>query len=465
MTRETPIETYAAFAVRVQAMALPAEVMHHAKRCLVDWVAATLPGGVMAPATLMIDALSEDIGPAKTSASGRATLIPSGLSTTARTAALINGSASHTVEFDDIFRDGLYHPGSPVVAAALAVAEATGASGEALLRGIIAGYEVSNRIAREVNPRHYDFWHTTATVGFFGAATAAATIMGLDREKTAHAIAGVGTMAAGLQQAFLSDAMSKPLHAGRAAEGGVLSAQIAAKGVTGALDILEGPRGFGAAMSRDVDWAAATRDLGEDWTITRMTQKNHSACGHMHAAIDAVIALRNEHGLTADTVREIRVGSYQKSLEICGNQQPKTVFEAKFSMPYCLAAGLILGRVRFAAFEPDAMADPVLRDVMTRVVHTVDDACQSVFPRARSAKVEIDTTDGRTLFHHAPTRKGDPDAPLTDTELAEKYDELAVPVLGAVAARTLSDRLWSVETLARTGDLGLAGLSVAEAAE
>ncbi len=449
---------YARFAVQMREMVIPPEVLHHAKRCLVDWFAATLPGGVLPPATLMTKAL------VARDRTGEASLVPSGLRTNARTAALINGVASHTVEFDDIYREGLYHPGVPVVSAALAMAEASGVSGERLLRGIIAGYEVSNRIARVMVPAHYEFWHTTGTVGHFGAAVAASVVLQLDEGQTAHALAGVGSMAAGLQQALRGEAMTKPLHAGRAAEGGVVSAQMAGAGVTNALDMLEGERGFGQAMGRDPDWSQALVGLGSEWTITRTTQKNHAACGHVHAAVDAVIALSCEHGLTADNVEAIRIGSYQKAKEICGNPEPQTAFEAKFSMPYCLAAALVWGRVRLAAFDSTALADPTVREVMQRIAHTVDDECEAGFPGQRSAKVEIDTTEGRTVSHFSPTRKGDPDYPLSDEELNEKYTELAAPVIGETVSQTLAERLWAVEALASLKMLGLEQLRPLETA-
>ena len=448
----TVISSYARFAVAARTMALPDAAVHHAKRSVVDWFAATLPGGREPPATLMAEALAEDTG------RGSATLLPSGMTATARTAALINGTAAHTIEFDDIFRDGLYHPGAPVVVAALAAAEQAGAGGADFLRGVIAGYEISNRIAMAVVPAHYDWWHTTATVGFFGTAAAAA-ILGLDEDQTAHALGTAGTMAAGLQQAFRADAMSKPIHSGRAAEGGVLAALIAARGVTGALDILEGERGFGNAMSVDVDWAPATLGLGEAFTITRMTQKNHAACGHLHATIDAVNHLRNAHGLRPRDVARIQVGSYQKSKEICGNADPKTLYEAKFSTAYCAALALRTGQaLRTRDFTTELLHDPELRRVMRLVTLDVDAGCQAAFPKARSARVEIETTDGRVLKHFAPTRRGDPDSPLSDTELSEKYTDLAGPVLGTSAAARLLKRLWALDSLGAIADLGLAGL-------
>ena len=446
----TVITDYARFAAAMRSAKIPPEAIHHAKRCLIDWFACTLPGGLEPPATLMAEALSEDIG------RGPAVLLPTGARATTRTAALINGTAAHTIEFDDIFRDGLYHPGSPVGAAVLAAGERVGARGELLLRGMISGYEVSNRIAGAVVPAHYDWWHTTATVGFFGGAAAASTMLGLDEEQSAHALATVGTMAAGLQQAFRADAMSKPIHSGRAAEGGLLGALIAKSGVTGALDILEGERGFGNSMSRDVDWAAALEGLGEDFTVTRMTQKNHAACGHLHAAVDAVIEMKGTHGLGIDDVAAIRVASYRKAQEICGNADPKTPYEAKFSTAYCTALALRTGQaLRTSDFTTELLDDPALRRLMPQVTVDVDAVCQAGFPKARSARVEIETIDGRTLIHFARTRRGDPDNPLSDEEISDKYTDLASPVIGKDRAAVLLKQLWRLDELATVHDLAL----------
>ncbi|MFQ5995788.1 MAG: MmgE/PrpD family protein [Acidiferrobacterales bacterium] len=447
------------YVANLQNLELPAEVIHATKRCIVDWFAATLPGGILPPATLLIEALADDME------NGDALLLPSGHRTTMRTAALINGSAAHTVEFDDIYRDAAYHPGAPVIAAALAATQARHESGDHQLRAVIAGYEISTRIGVAVTPSHYEYWHTTGTVGTFGAAVAASAALGLSSEQTAHALATAGTMAAGLQQAFRSDAMSKPLHAGRAAETGVLVALAAEKGVTGAKDILEGQRGFGAAMSQDPNWQKAFSDLGSTYNITRMTQKNHGACGHTFAAVDGVIALRTEHGLTPSNVKRIAVGTYSKALEITGNRDPRTGFEAKFSLPYCAAMALLAGQVRLNAFSSERLSDPNIRELMQRVELQVDPKADADFPRHRAAIVEIETVDGNTYRHHSLTRKGDPDNPLTDDELAAKYRELAAPVIGAAVADELLVTLWELDRLEDVGTLHLSKIdtSVAEA--
>jgi 2-methylcitrate dehydratase PrpD len=436
-----PTKAFAAHVLDLERIEIADEVRHAARRCLIDWFATTVPGGVRPPATFLCEALADELD------RGKAALVPSGRRALTRAAALINGAASHTVEFDDIFRDAIYHPGAPVISAALALAQHRQTSGDRLLRAVIAGYEVSTRIGAAVTPAHYEYWHTTGTVGVFGAAAAGCSLLGLNADKTEHALANAATMAAGLQQAFRSDAMSKPLHAARAAETGVLVAQAAACGVTGAGGMLDGPRGFGNAMSRDADWNLAVSDLGQHFNITRMTQKNHGCCGHSFAALDAIINLRESHGLVPEEVSRIRIGTYAKALEVTGNARARSGYEAKFSLPYCASVALIDGRVRLDAFDHRHLEDPEIRKMIKRVELSVDPQSDKGFPKQRAAVVEIHTTDGRVLSSRAPTRKGDPDSPLSDAELVDKYRELVSPVIGEAATERLLDVLWRIDVV------------------
>jgi 2-methylcitrate dehydratase PrpD len=435
----TVLERFAEYSASLNMAPLPADALHHAQRCLLDWFAAAVPGGVEAPATLLTEAFAEELD------RGHAQLVPSGRTATARAAALINGAASHTIEFDDIYRDAIYHPGVVTIPAALALAQTRGLSGAALLRAVIAGYEVGTRIGTAVNPAHYEFWHTTGTVGCFGAAAAASAALNLDAVRTAHALATAGTLAAGLQQAFRADCMSKPMHAGHAAEVGVTAALGAERGLTGALDLLEGARGFGAAMCRDVDWETALATLGTRFNIVSMTQKNHAACGHAHAAIDAVLALKEQHALTPERVARMTARTYRTAIEVAGNSDPHTVFDAKFSLPYCMAAALVVGSVRVDAFAEERLRDPAIRRLIALTRLEVEPKLDATFPRQRAAIVEIETTEGRRLSHYAPTRKGDPDAPLSDTELEAKARELMTPVLGVAATDGLLVTLWRID--------------------
>jgi 2-methylcitrate dehydratase PrpD len=430
------------FAAGLRLDDVPEAARHAAKRCLIDWWGGAVAGAVEAPATVLVAALSPG--------GGRARMLPWGRGTDARTAALVNGAAAHTVEVDDIYSPGLYHPGVAVIAAALAAADHEGASGIRLLEGIIAGYEVSNRIARTVNPAHYRLWHTTATVGFFGAAVAAGRVLGLDAGRMAHALTTTATFAAGLRHAFSSDAMSKPLHAGRAAEGGVLAALGARAGLTGVPDMFEGARGFGAAMSKDADWDRAGDGLGDEWTITRMTCKPYPCCGHTFAAIDAARAVMAE-GVDPAQIERVEAGTYRAGVEICGNADPATPYEAKFSLPYTVALAALGRPVDLAAFAPEGLHDPELRAMMARVAVSVDAGAEAAFPALRAAEVAITTRDGTVRRFRQPTRRGDPDFPMSDADLGAKFRMLAVPVIGAAAAGETEAALWKAETLERVG--------------
>ncbi|MPY70474.1 MAG: MmgE/PrpD family protein [Alphaproteobacteria bacterium] len=440
---------FAAFAVSLRDGDLPEAAAHGARRCLVDWFAAAVPGADEPPAPMLARALASE-------GTGRALLVPGGVACGVRAAALINGAAAHVLEFDDIYREAIYHPGAPVIAAALAVAQDRGLGGDAFLRAVIAGYEVSTRIGEAMLPSHYEFWHTTGTAGTIGAAAAAGVLCGLDAKGMTHALANAVTFAAGLQQAFRADSMSKPLHAGHAAETGVTCALAAEAGVTGAADVIEGPAGFAAAMSREaIDWDAVADSCGAHWNMARMTHKNHSCCGHTFAAVDAVLALRAAHGLAPVDVAALRVGTYGFALEVAGNPDPKTAFEARFSLQYVCAAALATGRVRMEAFTPERLADAEIRALLDRVSISVDAAADAAAPGRRSAAVEIDTTDGRKLAFRAETRKGDPENPLTDAELEDKYFELTEPVLGRATADALLAELWGIERVADLTRLAL----------
>ena len=430
------------YGVKEQTSKLPADVIHHAKRAVIDWYAALLPGSLVAPATLLEQALEEDLdhGNARLASGRRATL---------RAAALINGAASHSVEFDDIYRDAGYHPGSPVISAALAAAQSHGASGEIFLRGVIVGYEISTRIGEAVMPSHYKFWHTTGTVGTFGAAAAVATILRCTREQFAHALGTAGSFAAGLQQAFRSQCMTKPLHGGHAADVGAMAAMAAAKGVTGALDMLEGEVGFGAAMSVNPNWPKAVKDIGADYHITRVTFKNHGCCGHTFAPIDGVLHLQKTHGFTWRDVKRVRIATYKAGTDITNNPAPEGEYQAKFSLQYVSAHALVHG-IRNGQVLERVGIDVQLGDP-GRLVHrcsffvTLRRRSCEAYPGQRAAHVEVELNDGRVFKHFQSTRKGDPEMPLTDDEVNDKFLELAMPVIGDAPSRQLLDALWSLE--------------------
>jgi 2-methylcitrate dehydratase PrpD len=431
-------EILAQNAVALRGLALPQDVVHHAKRAVIDWYASALPGTQTEPVWLLEQAMGEDLdrGPAR---------LILGRSATVRAAALVNGAAAHAAELDDSFRDAMYHPGAATVAAALAAGQGAGVTGTEFLQSVVAGYEVSTRIGMVMGRAHYQYWHNTGTIGTFGAAAAAATSYRLDEHAFAHALATAATFAAGLQQAFRMDSMSKPLHPGRAAEAGVLAAQLARQGMTGSLDILEGKAGLGQAMSDGPDWSRVAETFGKDFHITRLTVKNHVGCGHAFPAIDGALALRQQRDVNPADIAHIHIATYRPALDIACHERPQTANEARFSIKYMVATALVHGGVRMNAYTPERLVCPATRALMSKISVTVDADIDSRFPQERAALIQFELKDSRRLQYLQPNRKGDPEAPLTDAELESKFLELAQPVIGQARADDLLQRLWTLD--------------------
>lgn len=419
-----PLIRLAEAAARWNDCELPEQVSWETRRTILDWFGAMLPGCLDGPGPMLAKALASGRG------EGRAVSYVDGSLGTARHAALLNGVTSHTAEFDDIFRDGGYHPGSPTISAALAVAQDAGADGDAFRRAVIGGYEVGCRVAIALQPSHYRDWHITATVGTIGAAVSTAMLMGGTAEMIAHAIAIATSFAGGHQENLQGQGNTKPLHCGHAAEAGVLAGVAAFAGVTGSLDSLHAPHGYAAASSDTTgNWEAALEGLGEWTPITRMTFKNHGCCGHIFPALDGVRALQAQVPFTSEDISSITVHGYGPTAAICDRMAVETARDARFSVQYCIGALLTTGRVRMDAFTPEALAREDIRSIMPRVKVIEDPEIAAAYPRRRMARLRVELKDGRVLDHFQQTRKGDPDDPLTDEELIEKFDELAAVAL------------------------------------
>jgi 2-methylcitrate dehydratase PrpD len=434
-------EAFAAYAVAERRRSLPDDVIHAAKRCFIDWCGTTAAGGVKMPATGFQRAFSEDIG------RGDARLFPGGEKATTRTATIINAAASHTVEFDDVYGPAAYHPGTPTVSTAFSVADGIGVNGVTFLRAVTVGYEVGTRIAETMGRPHYNYWHTTATNGSFGALFAAGTLLELDEEQFIHALGSAGTMAAGLQQAFREDCHGKPIHGAHAAGTGLMAAQVAKEGVTGARGILDGPVGFGNAMSENVDWSQSANGLGKSYNITRITVKNHGCCGHAFPAIDAAFEITAKYKISHKDIKSIRIGMAKSTADICGGKTHDTFFEGQFSLAFVVATGFVKGRVRLEAFAPDALKDPTVSALAQKCEVFVDQEVDDAFPLHRKARLIVETKGGQTIDYMQQTRKGAPDNPLTDAELEEKYYELVTPELGKDGAAALLSAIWSIDKL------------------
>lgn len=422
---------------------LRADMGELARQCVLDWAGVALAGSREPLARMLLAQAQEDGG------TPTASLVGNTLRVSARQAALLNGAAGHALDYDDANVAAQGHVTAAVLPAALAVAQARGAGGGALLRAFVAGYEMAGCVGQYLGRAHYERgFHGTATVGSFGAAFASAALMGLDSEASAVALGIAGTQAGGMKAQF--GTMCKPLHAGKAAENGVTGAQLAARGFTGRADLLEAPQGFGAATSRGVDAQAALAAPPGGGHLHGNLFKYHAACYGTHATIDAVRALCAAHGLTPNDIEGIVLAVEPGAQRMCDILQPATGLQAKFSLR--LNAAL-------AVFGEDTAAPAIYSDATARRADlaALRDRVQAHFmpedwPRMAAA-VRITTRDGRVLEAYHDSSLPDANLVRQRERLVTKFMALAVPVVGTARAAEIERAVGALEHMEDIGAL------------
>jgi 2-methylcitrate dehydratase PrpD len=419
----------------------PAAARMAAARAVLDTVGVALAGAGEPAARAVQRVIGETPGPC--------TVLGLLARATAGDAALANGTAAHALDYDDMCFVSLAHPSAPLVAAALAVAEAAGSSGRALLDAYVIGFEVEGRLGRVMNPRHYQRgWHCTSTLGTIGAAAAAARLFGLDAAACGHALAIAASEASGLKENF--GTMVKPLHAGLAARNGVLAAQLARAGMTASAAAIEGPQGFLAAMdSEHPALGACAADLGSRWEIvdTGITVKLYPSCAGTHPTLDALLDLRRRERFTADEIESIEVGVDPIVPTILIYDRPSSGLEAKFSMPFCAAAAMVDGRVGIDTFEAGRLGDPRVTAVQSRVTMNVDPTLDASAPALTQARITVRLHDGRAFTASANGARGYPERPASDDELAVKFLACAMRALAEPRAHAALTALRDIEQL------------------
>jgi 2-methylcitrate dehydratase PrpD len=443
----------AEYVAGVSLPALPREVVDITKLTFLDWLGNAWAGSRYNPSRWVREVLAEQGGAPQATVIAPWTSAGDRQKTSVLSAALANGTSSHIVELDDVHKGAILHAGTVVIPGALALAEYLGAPGWALIEAIVAGFDVCIRIGEAVTPAHYRYFHTTGTVGTFGAAAAAAKLLRLTVDQTVHAFGTAGTQAAGLWEFIENGSMSKHLHAGKAAWNGVFSAIAAARGITGADTILEGRRGFLRALAGEYDIAKITDGLGEWHKIRENCFKIHASCRHTHHAIDLVLQLVDQHQLSPADIVAIRVGTYPVALDITDNPHPQTVYAAKFSLQFCTALAAVRRSAGLDDFTDETLHHPVVRDLLHRVEVYVDDECAAKYPARWAARVEVVTTSGRTFAASTDYPRGDFENPVTAQELTEKFERLTQDALPTSSRARIVERVMALEALPSTGTL------------
>ena len=349
---------------------------------------------------------------------------------------LLGGALTHITETDDLHRASVTHPGCVVVPTVLALGEHLGASPRAQLEAILQGFEAMCRIGAGVGPAHYRIWHNTSTCGPFGSAMAAAALLDLDDDATLDALGNAGTQSSGFWEFMQTGAMSKHLHAGRAAESGLLAAQLAAAGLTGSPQILEGARGFFAGMCDDPEPARILAEADAPWQLLLTSIKPWPSCRHTHPVIDC--ALEIHALLDGEAATSVEISTYQAALDVCNNPVPDSEYQAKFSLHHTAAVALLDGAVGLGSFDEAARSRCAALREATQV--SVVDPYASAYPGAWGAEVCVGTASGASFKISRRHCKGDPELMLDDDEMRIKaMGLLAHAGLDATRAGTIVD--------------------------
>ena len=434
---------------------LPSDVIEHARRSVTDWLGSALGGSIEKPAQL-----AQQVA-ARLGSSDEATVFSAGRASAAA-AAFANGVASHILELDDIHRGSTVHAAAPIIPAALAVAEREHADGRAFLAAVTIGYEAAFRIGEAVNPSHYYFFHPTGTVATFGAAAAAGSLLHLSVDDMVNALGSAGTQAAALWEFNADGAMSKHLHPGKAAMNGILAADLARAGFTGATRILEGERGFFRAFSTSFDASRMTDGLGTRWKIGENGYKLYSCCAHTHTAVDCALDVRARRRWSKDDVlREVNgitIETYGPGYEIVKEMHPRTPYQAKFSLGYCVAAAILegsLGLEQFAdgRFGPDGVRDRAIAELLRRVRVVVADDLTAQYPGAWPVRLTLSMSSGTVERAASEYPRGNAENPVSTAELEKKFTTLVGSRFGTQTAAAMLNALHSIEESPDMADL------------
>lgn len=448
MAHETA--TLAAYVVNLKYDDIPPHVLDRAKALTLDFLGSAVRARKESESTPSIMAMLATLGLDTT---GDATVCGDSKTYTPAIAALLNGALGHSLDFDDTHADSSLHPSAPVVPAAFAAAEMTGASGRDLITAIVAGYEVCCRLGNALDPTsHYaKGFHPTATAGTFGAAAAAGKLFGLSADQLIAAFGVSGSQAAGSLQFLLNGAWNKRFQVGAAAMNGVVAASLAREGFIGSTESVEGKHGLLVGYSDNAHPAKAVAGLGTVFETMNIGVKPYPSCRYTHAAIDALIAMRREHNLTPENIQRVEIGLHRNGITLTGDpdtkRHPKNIVGGQFSMFF--TGALALDQGSFGWDDYARIGDPAI-DALADKFHVVQDTRLEGRSHPFGARVSI-KVDGDTLERMIADPSGEPSLFPDAQAMRQKFLQLARPVLDQRADR-FADAMMALETFDRAGD-------------
>jgi 2-methylcitrate dehydratase PrpD len=422
----------AGYVARTRYRDIPSDVIQLARGFILDGLGVALAGSTDQCARLVQRHVRRMGGSAECSIVGTSASAP------APQAALANGVAGHAMDYDDTqlstSKEAVYglltHPTTPVLAAVLAVGQTQKITGAEFVLAYVLGVEVECRIADAINPRHYQSgFHSTSTMGGLGAAMAAGKILGMKEPQLLMTLGIAASMASGLRENF--GTMTKPLHAGRAAENGVTAALLARDGFTAARNILEARRGFFNAMAGGFDESKVSGRLGSPYFMKQpgISIKPYPSGSLSHPAQDLILDLVRAHDLKAEDIEHIDVGTNSNVPNALIYPMPKTALEGKFSIPFCMAIAVIERKAGIAQFQDRKVRDQKVIELMKRITLYVDEELERLgYDQVRS-RVRVKLKDGRVVGDRYDVARGHPTKPMSWAELTEKFRDCAGLVL------------------------------------
>ncbi len=410
-------EKIAAFVANTKADDIPQEMYDHARVAFMDWLAVTL-GGQDDPLVKKLQTYTDKMG-----GSPQATLIGRKTKKSVADAALINGAASHALDYDDTLVSFLGHPSVTLFPALLALAEWQGKSGRDFLTAYLIGLQAGSAVGACASLDHYlAGWHATSTLGHIAAAAGCARLLGLNQQQTQYALGIGATQSSGLKRVF--GTMCKPFHAGRASQAGLMAALLAEDNFTSAPDILEGEQGFFQALKGTIN-SDAIELLGFGWEVVNLSQKYHASCHATHSPLEAALAAVTEENLALEDIAAITVHSSQLALDAAGKKSPQTGLEGKFSIPFCVANALVTGITGTRAFTDEQVNQPQIRKLMEKITVVLDPEKSGL-----EATIIVEDTAGKQIERFSDILQEIPPLEMKQKRVREKFIDLCQPVIG-----------------------------------
>lgn len=423
---------------------LPDVVIKQAKQRIMDVVGLSMAGYKLLPFPKFIVDYYSKLGGAE-----EATIINTGDKIPAVNAALVNAACAHALDMDDGHRYAALHPGTVIIPASLAAAELSGATTKQMITGIVVGYEIMIRLGMAINPSSLERgFHITGTCGTFGAAAAAAKILGLGHEDTIGSLGMAGLQSGGLIQTNqdIHGSNVKPLTPGKAAMAGLLSSVIAKDGFRGPFKIFEGDAGFFKATADGVNEGLLTAGLGEKYEINKIYDKLHAACRHTNGPIDAALELVNK--ININGISEIKCETYPAAIRLAGIKNPTTVSGARFSIPFSIALALTEQDAGADKYKEEYINNKQIQDLTEKVQLLTSEKWDKLYPDRRGATVTITETDGNSCSAEVELAKGEPENPASWDDLYNKYLNNAKLLIPERKAINLSKAIMDLENIA-----------------